>query len=77
MVSTVVCNGKEEQVNLGPSSLKPVDDKTWKIDLPDVNGVPAGQYEIMNVTFKTDGSVGPFTVKIVDEDGVVVFEVSP
>jgi hypothetical protein len=72
-----VCNGKEEQINLGPSSLERIDEKTWKIYVPDVNGVSAGLYEIMNITFQTDGNLGPFTVKIVDGNGVVVFEVCP
>ena len=46
------------------------------ITLPDVNGVPAGQYDIMEVKIKPTGNLGPVTVQILDKNGVVVFVVS-
>jgi len=46
------------------------------ITLPDVNGVPAGQYDIMEVKIKPTGNLGPVTVQILDKSGVVVFVVS-
>lgn len=71
---TDVCNDKEERLNLDASNVKKVDDGTWKIDLPDVNGVSAGEYDIMSVSFK---QTVPVTVRILDEDGNIVLEVSP
>lgn len=50
--------------------------KTVLINLPAVNGVPAGEYPIMEVKLKPTGELGPVTVKIFDKDGNVVFEVS-
>lgn len=69
-VSTDVCKGKEERLDIDVSNVKPADDKTWVIPLPD-------EIEIMGVTFKTDGNPGPFTVRILDRDGNEVFGVSP
>ena len=62
-------------------------DKTWspksrdenpsvKIKLPEVNGVPAGDYPIMKVELTPVGELGPVTVTIVGKNGSVVFEVS-
>lgn len=56
----------------------PDDEKpTLEIDLPEVNGVPAGKYDIMIVAFKQTGNPVPVTVTILDEDGKVILEVSP
>lgn len=52
-------------------------DRTLEIILPDVNGVPAGGYDIMRITFKQTGTPVPVTVKIVDKAGKTVLEVSP
>jgi len=74
-----VCNGKEVRLDLDVDSFKPTDynGKTLQIPLPDVNGVPAGGYDIMNITFKPTGEViGPVTVKILDENSNELFWVS-
>jgi hypothetical protein len=47
--------------------------KTVEITLPDVNGVPAGEYPIMEVKLKPTGKLGPVTIKIF-KDGILVFE---
>jgi len=49
--------------------------KTVEITLPDVNGVPAGEYPIMEVKVTPTGNLGPVTVQIFDNDGNKVFEV--
>ena len=46
------------------------------IKLPEVNGVPAGNYPIMQVELTPVGELGPVTVTLVGKDGSVVFEVS-
>jgi len=51
-------------------------DKALEINLPEVNGVPAGQYDIMEVKIKPTGNLGPVTVKIFDAAGNKVFDVS-
>ena len=50
--------------------------KTVEITLPDVNGVKAGVYPIMEVKLKPTGELGPVTIKIFDQGGNKVFEVS-
>jgi len=50
--------------------------KTVKITLPEVNGVPPGQYDIMEVKIKPTGELGPVTVQILDKNGDVVYEVN-
>ena len=59
---------------------QPADDdnnRTLEIFLPDVNGALAGEYDIMNVTFKTTGTPGPVTVTIVDGYGNTTIKVCP
>ena len=51
-------------------------DKTLEIYLPDVNGVPPGDYQIMEVKVKPTGELGPVTVQILDQDNNEVFSVS-
>jgi len=46
------------------------------IKLSEVNGVPAGDYPIIQVELTPVGELGPVTVKIVGKDGNVTFEVS-
>jgi hypothetical protein len=48
--------------------------KTVEITLPDVNGVPAGDYPIMEVEVKPTGELGLVTVQIFDKNGNKVFE---
>jgi hypothetical protein len=48
--------------------------KTVVITLPDVNGVPAGEYPIMEIKLKSTENLGQVTVKIFDEAGKKVFE---
>ena len=58
---------------------QPTEDDTKKtvvITLPDVNGVPPGQYDIMEVKIKPTGDLGPVTVQILDKNGDVVYEVN-
>lgn len=78
MICADVCNDKEQRLDLDVTSFQPSDnDKTLVIHLPDVNGKSAGDYDIMRVTFKTTGDLGPVTVKIVDNGGNVLLSVSP
>jgi hypothetical protein len=44
------------------------------IKLPEVNGVPAGEYPIMQVDLTPVGDLGTVIVKIFDKNGNVVFE---
>jgi hypothetical protein len=48
--------------------------KTLEITLPDFNGIPAGEYPIIEVKVKPTGNLGPVTVQIFDKDGNKVFE---
>jgi hypothetical protein len=50
-------------------------DKYLQIDLPtSADGVPPGDYQIMEVKIKPTGNLGPVTVKIFDENWEPVFE---
>jgi hypothetical protein len=73
------CKEGSEATTLKSPEIKPVPSppgNSLVVPLPDVNGVPPTEYEIMEVDVDTTKPVFPFTVVIYDENDVEVFSVS-
>jgi hypothetical protein len=63
--------GKDNPWTPSPEDTKP----SLTVNLPEVNGVPAGEYPIMKVDLTPVGDAGTITVTILDKDNNPVFEV--